>query len=102
VIDNASRADDGIAEMQQGWADSRALGVKLAATHATFVLADACVQAGRTAPRLDWVKVAREHARIFHKRLFEAEIHKVHGELLLGTAVHTENFIRAGLSSGIG
>jgi class 3 adenylate cyclase/tetratricopeptide (TPR) repeat protein len=80
------RADDGIAEMEQGWADWRALGAKLAGTHATFVLADACLQAGRIAAGLDWIKFATEHARTFHERLFEAEIHRVHGELLLGTA----------------
>jgi class 3 adenylate cyclase/predicted ATPase len=77
------QADDGIAEMEQGWADWQALGSKLAGTHATVRLADACVKAGRISAGLDWVKVAEEHARSFHEGFLEAEIHRVHGELLL-------------------
>ena len=80
------RADDGIAEMEQGWADWQALGAKLATTQATVRLADACAKAGRIAAGLDWIKVAAEHARTFHERLLEAEIHRVHGELLLERA----------------
>jgi predicted ATPase len=80
------RADDGIAEMEQGWADWQALGAKLATTQTTVKLADACAKAGRIAPGLDWIKVAAEHARTFHERLLDAEIHRVHGELLLESA----------------
>ena len=80
------RADDGIAEMEQGWADWQALGAKLATTQATVRLADACAKAGRIAAGLDWIKVAAEHARSLHERLFDSEIHRVHGELLLERA----------------
>lgn len=80
------RADDGIAEMQQGWADWQALGAKLATTQMSVGLADACANAGRIAAGLDWIKVAAEHARTFHERLLEAEILRVHGELLLDSA----------------
>jgi len=79
-------ADDGIAEMQQGWADWQALGAKLVTAQATFMLADACAKAGRIAAGLDWIKVAAEHARTFDERLLDAEIHRVHGELLLERA----------------
>ena len=72
--------------MEQGWADWQALGAKLATTQATVRLADACTKAGRIAAGLDWIKVAAEHARTLHERLFEAEIHRVHGELLLERA----------------
>jgi len=80
------RADDGIAEMEQGWAKWQALGAKLATTQTTVKLADACAKAGRIAAGLDWIKAAAEHARTFHERLLEAEIHRVHGELLLESA----------------
>ena len=80
------RADDGIAEMERGWAKWQALGAKLATTQTTVKLADACAKAGRIAAGLDWIKAAAEHARTFHERLLEAEIHRVHGELLLESA----------------
>ncbi|WP_283842618.1 AAA family ATPase [Bradyrhizobium sp. JYMT SZCCT0428] len=76
------RANDGIAEMERGLADWQALGAKLATTR-TVGLADACAKAGLIAAGLDWIKVAAEHARTFHERILEAEIHKAHGELLL-------------------
>lgn len=80
------RADDGIAEMEQGWADWRALGAELATTQMSVSLADACAKAGRIAAGLDHIKVAAEHARTFHEALLEAEIHRVRGELLLKRA----------------
>ena len=80
------RADDGIAEIEQGWADWQALGAKLATTQMSVGLADACAKAGRIAAGLDWIKVAAKHARTFHERLLEAEIHRVRGELLLERA----------------
>jgi class 3 adenylate cyclase/tetratricopeptide (TPR) repeat protein len=76
------RANDGIAEMERGLADWQALGAKLATTR-TVGLADACAKAGLIAAGLDWIKVAAEHARTFHERILEAEIHRAHGELLL-------------------
>jgi class 3 adenylate cyclase len=79
------RVDDGIAEMERGFADWQALGAKLATTR-TMGLADACAKAGRIAAGLDWIKVAEEHARTFHERLLDAEIHRVHGELLIARA----------------
>jgi class 3 adenylate cyclase/predicted ATPase len=80
------RADDGIAEMEQGWANWQALGAKLATAQATLRLAEACAKAGRIAAGLDWIKLAAKHARTFHERLLAAEIHRVHGELLLERA----------------
>jgi class 3 adenylate cyclase len=84
------RADDGIAEMEQGWADWQALGAKLGTTHATVRLADACAKADRIAAGLGWIEVAAEHVRVFHERFLEAEIHRVQGELLLGQAATSE------------
>jgi predicted ATPase len=80
------RADDGIAEMEQGWADWQALGAKLATAQTSVRLAEACAKADRIAAGLDWIEVAAEHARTFHERLIEAEIYRVHGELLLKRA----------------
>ena len=84
------RADNGIAEMEQGWADWQALGAKLGTTHATVRLADACAKADRIAAGLGWIEVAAEHVRVFHERFLEAEIHRVQGELLLGQAATSE------------
>jgi class 3 adenylate cyclase/tetratricopeptide (TPR) repeat protein len=80
------RAEDGIAEMEQGFAHRQALGGKLGTTHFTLSLAEACVQADRIATGLDWIKVAAEHVRMFDERHVEAEIHRVQGELLLAGA----------------
>jgi class 3 adenylate cyclase/tetratricopeptide (TPR) repeat protein len=80
------QAEDGIAEMERGFADWQALGGKLATTHFTLGLAEASMQAGRIAAGLDWIKVAAEHARMFDERFVEAEIHRVQGELLKATA----------------
>nr|WP_283807986.1 AAA family ATPase [Bradyrhizobium shewense] len=80
------RTDDGIAEMEQGWTDWQALGAELATTQMSVGLGDACAKAGRVAAGLDHIKVAAEHARTFHERLLEAEIHRVRGELLLERA----------------
>ena len=80
------RADDGIAEIEQGFADWQALGGKLGTTQANMGLAGACVKAGRIAAGLDWIKIAAEHVDTFNERYLEAEMHRVHGELLLAKA----------------
>jgi len=80
------RANDGIAEMEQGWADWRALGAELATTQMSVGLADACTKAGGIAAGLNHIMVAAEHAGKFHERLLEAEIDRVRGELLLERA----------------
>lgn len=77
------RADDGIAEMEQGWAKWQALGAELATTQMRVGLADACAKAGRIEAGLNHIKIAAEHARTFHERLLEPEIDRVRGELLL-------------------
>ena len=78
------RADDGIAEMELGWAQWQALGAKLATTHATVRLAEACAKANRIVAGLHWIEVAAAHVRAFHEGFLEAEIHRIQGELLLG------------------
>jgi predicted ATPase len=72
--------------MEQGWADWQALGAELATTQMSVGLADACAKAGRIAAGLHHIKVAAEHARTFHERLLEPEIHRVRAELLLERA----------------
>jgi class 3 adenylate cyclase/predicted ATPase len=75
--------DDGIAEMEQGWAQWQALGAKLCTTQATVLLADACAREGRIDAGLEWIKAAAEHVRTFGECYYEAELHRVHGELLI-------------------
>jgi predicted ATPase len=78
--------DDGIAEMEKGWADWQALGGELVTTHFSVQLAQACMEAGRFAAGLDWTQIAAEHARTFQERFLEAEMCRVQGEVLLATA----------------
>jgi class 3 adenylate cyclase/predicted ATPase len=80
------RAGDGITEMEQGFADWRALGGKLVTTRFSVWLAEACLEAGHIAAGLDWIKAAAEHVRTNDERDHEAEMHRVHGELLLARA----------------
>jgi class 3 adenylate cyclase/predicted ATPase len=80
------RADDAIAEMERGFADWRALGGKLVTTRFSVWLAEACLAAGHIAAGLDWIKAAGEHVRAHDERDHEAEMHRVHGELLLAKA----------------
>jgi len=84
------RADEGIAKMEQGFAEWQALGGKLATTRLSVWLADACMNAGRIAASLDWIKAAEEHVRTTDERDLEAEMHRVHGELLLAGAPTAE------------
>ena len=79
-------ARDAIAEMERGFADWRALGGKLVTTRFSVWLAEACPEAGHIAAGLDWIKAAAEHVRAHDERDHEAEMHRVHGELLLARA----------------
>jgi predicted ATPase len=89
------RADDGIAEMEQGFADWRALGGKVASTRNSVWLAEACREAGRIAAGLDWINTAADHVRTFDERDQEAELYRVHGQLLLaGTPGEAEECLR--------
>ena len=84
------RADDAIAEMERGFADWRALGGKLVTTRFSVWLAEACLEAGHIAAGLDWIKAAAEHVRAYDEGDHEAEMHRVHGELLLARGLTGE------------
>ena len=84
------RADDGIAQMERGFADWQALGGKLVTTRFSVWLAEACMEAGHIAAGLEWIKAASEHVRTHDERDHEAEMHRVHGELLLARALTGE------------
>ena len=90
------RAGDGIAEMEQGFADWQALGGKLVTARFRVWLAEACLEAGQVAGGLDWIKAAAEHVRAYDERDHEAEMHRVHGELLLARATtgEAEEYLR--------
>jgi len=90
------RAGDGIAEMEQGFADWQALGGKLVTARFSVWLAEACLEAGQVAAGLDWIEAAAEHVRAYDERDHEAEMHRVHGELLLARATtgEAEEYLR--------
>src|SRR5262249_52772313 len=59
---------------------------KLVTTRFSVWLAEACLKAGHIAASLDWIKAAAEHVRTYDEGDHEAEMHRVHGELLLARA----------------
>jgi predicted ATPase len=88
--------EDGLVEMEEGWAVWQAMGAKASNTHHAIWLADTCRRADRIEAAFTWVDVAAEHARVFGERDLEAEIHRLHGELLLekGATVEAEACLR--------
>jgi len=88
--------EDGLVEMEEGWAVWQAMGAKASNSHQAIWLADACRRADRIEAAFNWVDVAAEHVRVFGERDLEAEIHRLHGELLLekGATVEAEACLR--------
>jgi class 3 adenylate cyclase len=80
------RPDDGMGDLEKGWVEWQALGATAGTTRNAVWLAEACVRAGRITEGLDWINVAADHARRFDETYHEAEILRVHGELLLERA----------------
>jgi predicted ATPase len=74
---------EGIAEMQQGLADYRATGAEMWSPYFLGLLADANRRIDRAQEGLSLVKEALAQIRHTRGRWFEAELHRVHGELLL-------------------
>jgi predicted ATPase len=48
-----------------------------------MLLAEACGQMSKLETGLEWIDFAATHARTFSEAIFEAEIHRIYGELLL-------------------
>jgi len=81
--------DEGMAQMRRGLAAQVATGAELARPYWLWLLAEACQRTGAAREGLallDDADAAVEHA---HDRYWEAEIHRLRGQLLLATAEPT-------------
>ncbi len=78
------RFDDGIAAMERGLAGYRATGAELGRVFFLTALAEARGRAGRVDEALTAVHEALTAAKERAELYYEAEAHRVHGELLLG------------------
>jgi class 3 adenylate cyclase/predicted ATPase len=77
------RHEEGIAQLQEGLAASRALGEELWRPYFLALLAEACKEAGRFDDGLSVLTEALAAADQHEIRVFEPEIHRLKGELLL-------------------
>jgi predicted ATPase len=74
---------EGIAQIEEGMAMSRATGLELFKPYWLCVLADACIEAGRLNEGLNALTEALATADQGGERQSEAEIHRLKGKLLL-------------------
>jgi predicted ATPase len=77
------RHQEGIAQIQEGLDASRAIGAELLRPYHLCLLAQACENAGRLDDTLSALGEALAAADEHEIRAFEAEIHRLKGELLL-------------------
>jgi len=75
--------EEGIAQIQEGLTAFRAIGAELLRPHALCLLAEACWEAGRLDDGLSALTEAMAAADEHGIRQYEAETHRLRGELLL-------------------
>jgi class 3 adenylate cyclase/predicted ATPase len=75
--------DEGIAQIHEGLAAARATGTELLRPYHLCLLAEACTKTGRFDEALNAVREALAIADEHENRAFEAEVHRLKGELLL-------------------
>jgi predicted ATPase len=83
VIAEQGRNEEGIAQIQEGLAASRATGAELTRPYFLCLLAKACMETGRLDDGLDASTEALAAADEHENRSCEAETHRLKGELLL-------------------
>jgi predicted ATPase len=77
------RNEEGIEQIQEGLAESRAVGAELLRPYHLCVLAEACMETGRLHDGLNALTEALAAADEHENRHYEAEMHRLQGELLL-------------------
>jgi class 3 adenylate cyclase/predicted ATPase len=77
------RNEEGIAQIQEGLAASRAIGAELTRPRFLCLLAEACMETGRLDDGLSALTEAIAAADQYGNRYYEAEMHRLQGELLL-------------------
>ena len=88
----SGQREEGIAQMQQGLAVWRATGAKVFRPYGLAMLAEACAQVGQIENGLTLLAEALAVANDTGERRWEAELHRLEGELLL--ARHVECSMR--------
>jgi predicted ATPase len=79
----AGQVEEGIAQMRQGLAASRATGAELLRPYLLALLAETCRSAGQIEAGLGALEEALVAAEDHAERFYEAELHRLKGELLL-------------------
>jgi len=83
ALAESGKVDRGIAEIRTGLALLRALGALVAWPYFLAVLAAAAARAGKTEDALDAISEGLEVAQRYGDHLFEPELHRLKGEVLL-------------------
>ena len=83
ALAQSGRVEEGIASMRQGLADFRACGDQTRVPHFLALLAEGYLAAGQAEEGLAAIAEALEVAERNDDRYYEAEIHRIRGELLL-------------------
>ena len=83
AIAEQGRCEEGIAQIQEGLAASRAVGTELYRPHFLCLLAEACTKSGRLDEGLSALTEALAVADEHENSHYEAEMHRLKGELLL-------------------
>ena len=84
------QVEEGIAQFRQGMAAWQAMGAGMIRPHRLSLLAEACGKAGRTEEGLNVLSEALTTAHRSGECYYEAEIHRLKGELLLMQGGETE------------
>jgi len=77
------KIEDGIPQIEESLAVARATGMELSRTGYLYTLAETLMDAGRLTAGLNAVKEAIAVAEAREERIYEAEVHRLKGELLL-------------------
>jgi predicted ATPase len=77
------QTEEGIAQMRQGLADLEAIGSEIGCSQQLVSLAEVCGKAGQVEEGLAFLDRARMVMQRNDERLYEAEMHRVRGDLLL-------------------
>jgi predicted ATPase len=83
AIAEQERNEDGIAKIQEGLAATRGTGAELVSPYFLCLLAEACMETGRIDEGLSALTEALAAADENENRFYEAETHRLKGELLL-------------------
>jgi predicted ATPase len=82
-LTRAGQAAAGIAQIRAGLAALRTMGAEIFRPYLLSLLAEACVNDGQIEPGLDALEEALTTAENHAERFYEAELHRLQGEVLL-------------------